>query len=309
MTPRLNARRRLWIAGVVVLLLFAELAAAAAWLRYQGNDRFVEPTSEVPFLKSQIGNYRTMTLGAYATTMDRGSAYQLQEITSLNVGTLPSYRDYFNKMTRGLPQQYRMGDSVSLAYPQDAPNLNYYDWSLVDLLGVRYIVIPKTSVQYLQVFERDGFTRVHDSKFTVVFENPSVLPRAFAVDLPHDSDQPTLPADFRVHITPASITTYRNTHVEIAGVVERPSLLVLTDNWHANWSVLLNGAPSSIVPVNATFRGVWVPAGQFKLEMSYQPRTLPVALVVSVVSLSILLAMSVTSRRRASPTTSRVSKT
>src|SRR5207247_3386410 len=105
--PRLTASRRSWITGVVVVLLFAELAAAAGWLRYEGNDRFAEPTSEVPFLQSRFGLYRTMTLGAYATTLERGAAYQLQEVTSLNLGTLPSYRDYFNKMTRRLPQQYR----------------------------------------------------------------------------------------------------------------------------------------------------------------------------------------------------------
>jgi hypothetical protein len=300
--PRLNARRRAWIAGIIVVLLFADLAAAAAWLRYERNDRFTEPTTEVPFLQSHVGDYRTMTLGAYATTLDRGAAYQLQEVTSLNMGTLPGYRDYFNKMTRGLPQQYRMGDFVSLAYPQDAPNLNYYDWSLVDLLGVKYVIVPKTSVQYLQAFTRDGFRLVHDSRFTVVFENPGALPRAFFVELPHSGDQATLPTDLAARVTPATITTYRNTHVEMTGRADRPGLVVLTDNWHANWSALLNGAPTSIVQVNAAFRGVWVPAGEFKVEMSYQPRTLPIALLVSLVTVLTLLALRLSSKFASSST-------
>jgi hypothetical protein len=194
-------------------------------------------------------------------------------------------------MTRQLPQQYRMGDFVSLAYPQDAPDLNYYDWPLVDLLGVKYIIVPKTSVQYLQAFARDGFKRVHDSRFTVVFENPDVLPRAFTVELSQAGDQVTLPSDLAGRLTPATITRYRNTYVEIAGVADRPGLFVLTDNWHANWSALLNGAPTSIVTVNAAFRGVWVPAGAFKVEMSYQPRTLHAALLLSSLSLIGLLAV------------------
>jgi hypothetical protein len=300
MGPRVKIHRRPWIAGIIVFLLFAELAAAAGWLRYQGNDRFAEPTSEVPFLQSRIGNYRTMTLGAYATTLERGAAYQLQEITSLNMGTLPSYQDYFKKMTRGLPQQYRMGDFVSLAYPQDAPDLNYYDWSLINLLGVKYVIVPKTSVQYLQAFTAAGFRRVHDSLFTVVFENPDVLPRAFTVDVVRDGDQATLPTDLVGQITPATIATYRNTYVEITGVADRPSLVVLTDNWHSNWSALRDGVPAAIVRVNETFRGVWVPAGEFKIEMSYQPRTLPVALVLSLVSLLALSALSLSSRFRSS---------
>jgi hypothetical protein len=303
--PRLDAPRRPWIAGFIVVLLFADLAAAAGWLRYQGNDRFVEPTSEVPFIQSQIGNYRTMTLGAYATTLDRGGAYQLQEVTSLNMGTLPSYQDYFKKMTRGLPQQYRQGEFVSLAYPQDAPDLSFYDWSLVNLLGVRYIIVPKTSAQYLQAFARDGFRPVHDSRFTVVFENPDALPRAFSVDIARDGDQATLPSALAGRITPSTITTYRNTRVAITGVASGPSLIVLTDNWHENWSAVLNGAPTSIVRVNETFRGVWVPAGEFTIEMSYQPRTLPFAVVISILSVLILVATGVSPRRFVSSAKSR----
>jgi hypothetical protein len=299
---RLSAIRRPWITGVVVVLLFAELATSAGWLRYQGNDRFAEPTSEVPFLQSNIGNYRTMTLGAYATTLERGAAYQLQEVTSLNMGTLPSYQDYFKKMTRELPQQYRMGEFVSLAYPQDAPDLHYYDWSLVDLLGVKYIIVPQTSVRYLRAFPADGFRRVHDSQFTVVFENPDALPRAFSIDVVHDGDQATLPPDLADKITVATITTYRNTHVEITGTTNQPSLVVLTDNWHPNWSASLNGAPTPIVRVNETFRGLWVPAGDFKIDMSYQPRTLPVALVLSLLSLLALLVLGISSRRFVRPT-------
>jgi hypothetical protein len=293
---RVSVIRRPWIAGVTVGLLFVELAAAAGWLRYQGDDRFARPTSEVPFLQSRIGNHRTMTLGAYATTLERGAAYQLQEVTSLNLGTLPGYRDYFNNMTRKLPQQYRMGDFVSLAYPQDAPNLEYFDWALVDLLGVKYVIVPKTSPQYLQAFAQDGFRRVHDSRFTVVFENPDAMPRAFTMDLAPEGDQATLPSDLAGRITSATIRTYRNTHVEITGVADRPGIVVLTDNWHPNWSAFLNGAPTSIALVNAAFRGVWVPAGEFTVEMSYQPRTLNLALAISILSVVLLIALGYSRR-------------
>jgi hypothetical protein len=282
--PSVRASRRGVMTSLIVLLLFVELAADAKWFRFEANDIVSAPTSEVPFLQMHVGNNRTMTLGAYATTLDRAGAYGLQEITSLNDATLPEYRDYFNSMTRALPQQYRMGKFVSLAYPHDAPNLNYFDWSLVNLLGVRYVIVPKTSVGYLQAFEEQQFRRVHDSQFTVVFENPRVLPRAFTVDVAADGDHVTLPADLSNRITPATITEYRNTQVEIAGSAVRPQLLVLTDNWHANWRAFVNGSPAPIELVNGTFRGVWVPAGAFTVEMSYQPRTLTLAILISALS-------------------------
>jgi len=295
--PRASVAQRRFIAGVVVVLLFVELALDARWLRYEANDVFSNPTSEVPFLQSHVGDYRTMTLGAYATTLDRGGAYRLQEVTSLNVGTLPGYRDYFNDMTRALPQVYRMGDFVSLGYPQDAQDLSFYDWRLVDLLGVKYIIVPRTSVEYLGAFERNQFHRVHDSPFTVVFENPGVLPRAFAVDVVRNGEEPILPSALKDNVTPAKITRYRNSQVVIAGTSDRPSLVVLTDNWHPNWRALLNGAPVPIERVNGTFRGVWVPGGEFRIEMSYQPRTLSIAIVSSGLTLLMLLVMCFAPRR------------
>lgn len=297
--PRAGTVRRsaisggLVLSGAVAILLFFELAADAKWLRFEANDSFAHPTSEVPFLQTHVGGYRTMTLGAYATTMDRGGAYQLQEVTSLNAGTLPGFQTYFNNMTRALPQKYRMGDFASLAYPQDAPNLDYYDWAAVDLLGVKYIIVPKTSVQYLAAFEASHFARVHDSQFTVVFENRDVMPRAFAVDLggSPETAQLSLPTDVRQRITSATITQYRNTHVVITGIVDVARLVVLTDNWNANWRASVNGTSAAVVQVNGTFRGVWVPPGEFEIEMSYAPATLPIAIVASLLT---ALALTIT---------------
>jgi hypothetical protein len=295
-------RRRGLILCALVAVLFVELAADARWVRFVANDRFADPTSEVGFLEANAGNYRTMTLGAYATTMDRAGAYGLQEITSLNAGTLPAYLAYFNHMTRALPQQYRFGDFPSLAIPQDAPDLSFYDWGAIDLLGVKYVVVPKSSVQYLAAFEREHFPRAYDSEFTVVFENPHVLPRAFTVDsdVAVEAGNLNLPVDLRDHIEPAAISAYRNTNVEIGGSVDHPAWLVLTDNWHSSWKATLNGEPVEIVRVNATFRGIRVPAGDFRIRMSYQPASLPIAIAVSGAATLVVLALIVTPRRRKS---------
>jgi hypothetical protein len=286
------------LAATLVVLLFFELGGEARSLRFDANDSFASPTSEVPYLQTHLGNYRTMTLGAYATTMDRGGAYGIQEVTSLNAGTLPSFQAYFDRMTRALPPQYRIGNFVSLAYPQDAPNLDYYDWGLVDLLGVKYVVVPKTSVQYLAAFEAKGFVRVDDSQFTVVFENPDVLPRAFAVQIDPQGDDVTLPADLRQRAAPVTIATYRNTYVKLVGTTDRPKLVVLTDNWHQNWRALVNGTPVPIVRVDGTFRGVWVPEGPFTIDMSYAPKTLVPAIAISLATTALLIVLAITGRRR-----------
>src|SRR5207249_4543474 len=152
-------------------------------------------------------------------------------------------------------------------------------------------VVPKTSVQYLSAFAKSHFSRVHDSRFTVVFENQHVLPRAFTIDIgaPAGSDV-DLPADLARQITPATITQYRNTQVGIAGTADGRRLLVLTDNWHENWRASVNGQPAPVVRVHGTFRGVWVPPGSFAVEMSYAPKTLPPAIAISTLTSFCLIA-------------------
>ena len=102
--------------------------------------------------------------------------------------------------------------------------------------------------------------------------------------VPSEASDFSLPSDIRDHIKPAAISAYRNTHVEITGAVDHPAWVVLTDNWHSNWTATVNGRPTQIARVNGTFRGVPVPAGSFRLEMSYAPRSLPVAIAISLIA-------------------------
>ncbi|MEO7193007.1 MAG: YfhO family protein [Vicinamibacterales bacterium] len=294
----------------LVALLFGGLMRDAKLVHYHANDIFAHPTSDVAFVQTHIGDQRTMTLGPYATTMENGSAFQIQEVTSLNMGTLPGYRAYFTAMTRDLPPRFRWGDFVSLAYPQDEQRLEFFDWNAVSLLGVKYVVLPLTYRHYLDAFAERGFPLVHTSRLTAVIENPGVFPRAFAVDADGAGQDVRLPDGLDLHALQAvRISRYRNASVELEGSVSGPRLIVLTDNCHPNWHATLDGAPVPIVVVNGTFRGVRVPAGPFRIAMSYRPRTLPYAVAISGVVTLTLVGMAcgpavLRRRRRASLPTS-----
>lgn len=277
------ASQRSCVTAVIVAALFVELAVHATWLRFQRSDMFAQPTSEVGFLKAHTGFNRTMTFGDYATTMDRGSAFQLQEVTSLNMGTLPGYRKLFDQLTHALPRQYRWGDFVSLALHHDVPHLEYFDRRLIDLLGVRYIVMPNIAVQYAGALQRNGFPVVHRSEFVSVFENRGVLPRAFTIDVPSPAPgaDVQLPPDLHGRVAPIQIAAYRNVFVQLKGTAQRAQLAVLTDNWHPGWTALVNGVHAPIQRVEGTFRGIQVPAGEFTIELSYRPRSLSLAIIIS----------------------------
>src|SRR5207248_4565442 len=60
-----------------------------------------------------------------------------------------------------------------------------------------------------------------------------------------------------------------------------------------NWIATVNGAQTPIARVNGTFRGVRVPPGPFRVEMSYEPHTLRVAVAVSVFATLAVLGLIV----------------
>jgi hypothetical protein len=268
---------------LLLVLMFLELVLGAKSVRFGVDDIYAEPTSDVRFLQANAGLARTMTLGQYATSMDAGSAYQLQEVSSLNPAPLPGYRKYFMDMTRNLPPESRFGDFLSLSMPQAKASFAYYDWFLVNLLGVKYVIAPSTYTSLFEEARVKGFPVVHVSHFTTIIENPTAFPRAFILPgaSPTQAEVNVPPNLQSKDVVPVKIVSYRNASVVLQGEAAAPGMVVLTDNWHRRWRASVNGKPVGIAKVQGTFRGVPVPAGKFEIAMHYAPKTLPLALVLS----------------------------
>ena len=98
-------------------------------------------------------------------------------------------------------------------------------------------------------------------------------------------------------LEPAVITLYRNNEVVLKGTVNKPSLLVLTDNWQANWKAFVNDTPTDIILVNGTFRGVQIPTGQYEVRFHYQPRTLNLALLTSGITIFLIIYLLLDHKR------------
>lgn len=285
-------RLRIITITALVLLAFAELTMHAKAMRSVAYDLFTHPPDEITFIKENIGLYRTMTIGYdFGVRHELGSAFGIQEATAINQGTLPGYMDYFHNMI-SLDEGQRLFYSYypSLRSMQDTPDINTINWTLVDLLGIKYIIAPTSFTNYRQVFIDHGLTSVLDAGTVYVYENPNVLPRGFTIgmDLVGESQAITLPPDVSSKLKPATISLYRNNEILLKGTVDKPSLLVLTDNWHEDWTGFVNGVQSPILLINGTFRGVQLPAGPYEVRMYYQPRTLKAAFLTSGIIILLL---------------------
>lgn len=293
----------------VVIVMFVELLFLGKMVRFERNDLFSNMPPALQYVKDHIGFNRTLNFGQGGLYPELGSAFKIQEISTLNQGGLPAFRDYFyssinleNSQRLGYHVTTPLGSFPSLILIQDKPETNSINWDAINLLGVKYLLLPLTYTAYRAELKSLGFEEVYHSLATVVVENKKVLPRAFsiAIDAALDKADFMLPPDFQKNLTLASIDSYRNAEVTISGQVERASLVVLSDTWHSNWTAVLNGKEVPIMKVNKAFRGVVVPKGSYIVKMQYQPKTLPWA-IASSSCMFLLLIISIVSSKRFDP--------
>ena len=63
-------------------------------------------------------------------------------------------------------------------------------------------------------------------------------------------------------------------HVEVAATTSAPAYLVLTDSYHPDWQVTVNGKPASLLRANQMFRAVALSPGTHRIAFRYRPVSL-----------------------------------
>lgn len=82
----------------------------------------------------------------------------------------------------------------------------------------------------------------------------------------------------------------------------QPAILVFTETWYPGWSARVNGNPAEVLRVNFLQRGLLLPRGRHRIEMSFKPKAWQAGAGISLLSwlvLAILAVISVVRRRRA----------
>jgi hypothetical protein len=83
---------------------------------------------------------------------------------------------------------------------------------------------------------------------------------------------------------------------EISLSTSEPGLVVLTRSFDSGWSARLDGAPAEPLRADLAFIGLLVPAGDHRLELTYEPRGYRTGLVLSGVSLFLLAGLVLAGR-------------
>jgi hypothetical protein len=266
-----------------------------------------EPAA-VRFLKAHASGERIVGLGIVLPP-DASTQYRLEDVR----GNDPPYPDKrFMRFFRLINPSQSLSDWLAV------PSLTTLGRKMLNLLNVRYIVVAPGSPDS----PAPGLTLSYQGADADVYRDHRAIPRAFVprvvssartedavfARLSSERFQPTHEAVVQgsvgVHKGGGAVVvrSTKPAEVELRARLERRSLVVLGNSFHAGWSVSVDGNRRRPVRVDAILQGVIVPRGEHRIHWTYRTPGLNEGLAVSVAGVVGVLgwALLVVLRRRTS---------
>jgi hypothetical protein len=202
--------------------------------------------------------------------------------------------------------------------------------AILDMLNVRYIIAPDQDrlAKMLNAFGgfMDTFKAIY-SKEVVIFERETALPRAYVVHRAIFEPDPEKSFRLLERIAPAlregavinhagiprisaqlsrqpvtdrstvKIRKYSPNEVILDADMEHSGLVVLSDAYHPDWKVFLNGKPGKIFQTNNLIRSVFVPEGKHRIKFVFAPLSFYAGVAITLFSLAGILILFNAPRR------------
>jgi hypothetical protein len=212
--------------------------------------------------------------------------------------------DNFMGVLNGQVQEYHQNDVLVTGL--ESP--------LLDVLGVRYLVLPATPApdQLEPTFSRE-LPIVYADADVKVLENDRALPRVWIVHNAVQLDDaqaleqisagaidprrtaaleqaPPPLAEPRSGSDLATILQYSPETIRVQVESAAAGLLILSDVVYPAWHARVDDTPSQIYVADGALRGVVVPAGKHTVEFEYASSALPNGAAITALTLLLLLA-------------------
>jgi hypothetical protein len=305
------------ITHIITGITFADLALFGSGINPSLPLDRIYPTTPVieTIRRGLIDQPQARVVGLYDTMPgNTGTPYGLYDIT----GTDFPPRHYTEvALLAGATQP----SSFRLAFPRLDPRI-------ASMLGVRYVV----AFDWPDGWSGDQLRLVYRDEHALVYENLSVLPRAYlvrraivakdrealemlaspdfdpAVEIVVDRSPPVTLASDRPAAGTVTFVSYSANRVVLQAVVQHDSMLFLSDTYYPGWRALVDGAETSIYRANHAFRAVYLPAGSHTVEFVYDPQTFRLGLGITTIGLVLAGVLLAWERRRLCATRASKSK-
>ncbi len=192
----------------------------------------------------------------------------------------------------------------------------------LDMLNLKYFILTRNAPEFKQFTLAERFRLVFNNGYVAIFENKSVLPRAFAVPasgveviqgrkdqlerLRNRSFDPErsviLSAPLRLAGTsgePVSplfkseveLTNGQMNELAFHAQASEPAVLVLSQTYYPGWKATVDGQEVPVFPANLALTGIPLPAGVHNVRFVFQPLSFKVGAALTLVSVMIAVGL------------------
>jgi len=275
------------------------------------------PDEVVRFLKQDTTLYRVLPL--HYERSDEGELW-LHNIYSTG-GQIPNPLQTY--------QEFIGAEQTVMFQANNLLNPNF-----MNLLNVKYVItynLPDDPSPYdLQTrqiitqlktfFSQPQFNRVFTGSRYAIYENKNYLPRAFIVpgyEIVDNKEQllvqlmqpdfnpahtallynkPDLPqADTANFNASTRITAYDANRITINASLTAPGILILSENYHPDWQVEVNGKPAPLLRAFHTLRAVALAPGEHEITFRYDSKYFRLGTLITILAAIVMVAVSIIS--------------
>jgi hypothetical protein len=239
----------------------------------------------------------------------RATRLGLEDVQGYNPIQSARYVSFLRAVNDGIAQDYHDGNILPAGL--NSP--------LLDLLNVRYIVVPGTvppgRPDLFHLWQRYPVVFVGDD--LRVLERPSALPRAWIVHeartVPDDAalaalaagevdptqvallaeELPALSAPANPAADAVTVEREDGNGLTLTTTTDAAGLLTLSEVYDPGWNAYVDGERVDLLRANYTFRAVPIPAGTHSVELRYEPESLRYGLAISIATALLLAAIFV----------------
>ena len=299
---------------LLLLTVFDLLRFANKWMPFDKGSLMYPSTKIEKELMKLSGFERIFgNFGGEATTF-----YKLSSIEGYDALYIKRYGEFIASLENGkLTQSAR---SVVLF-----PKHGLYSKQALDLLGTKYVIHKLADGRKSWVFPfwtaRQGtYNLIYDDGVYQILKNDNAFPRAFMVgqyvvekdpqkilDTMFNPDfdlrnKVVLEKDPKLSLNDvageAKIINYSSNKVVISTNSKGNALLFLSDTFYPGWEALVDGKNTTIYRADYTFRAVYVPKGEHKVEFIYNPLSFNLGLLGAFLGVIFSLGISFVIKKR-----------
>lgn len=266
-----EAIKKIVMVSLVLLTIIDLVRFGWKFLPFTPSMYLFPQTTTISFLQKNAGIYRIMENNAQIFPPNFSTEYRLQSVDGYDPLYLLRYGELVATIERNQPNIQPPFGFNRIITPEN------YTSPFINLLGVKYVLSLSdiTNNSSLKKVSQEGQTRI--------YENTSVLPRAFFVknlslaNNKHDAitilfqQKNNLAQNAVVEnyhqtqttfaVGAAKVSTYKEGSVTIRTENASTGFLLLTDTFYPTWHALIDTKETPIYQTDYNFRGIIVPAG------------------------------------------------